>query len=270
VVDMKRVLLVFALLLHINFSISQTDKQLDLFFEINKYQLNKEQSAQLDELIGKKYIVTCIKGYADSTGNISSNMDLSRKRAIAVYSYLKERNSIDFNIEPGYFGEQHVIGKDISYNRRVEVCFKENIPGIDVAEKNEKPKDSAATIIEKYELANIYFIPDKAIVEPASFFAVDDAAKYLKKFPGCHFEIVGHVNNVLLPTEENLKALESVQQLSEERAKTVYHLLVERGIPGQNMTHKGVGNTQMVYQAPKNDEEKRKNMRVEILIACKK
>jgi len=36
------------------------------------------------------------------------------------------------------------------------------------------------------------------------------------------------------------------------------------------MTFKGVGNSQMVFKNPKNDEEKRKNMRVEILIACKK
>ena len=36
------------------------------------------------------------------------------------------------------------------------------------------------------------------------------------------------------------------------------------------MTYKGVGNSQMVYKDPKNDEEKRKNMRVEILIYCVK
>jgi len=36
------------------------------------------------------------------------------------------------------------------------------------------------------------------------------------------------------------------------------------------MTHKGVGNSQIVFKDPKNDQEKRKNMRVEILISCKK
>jgi outer membrane protein OmpA-like peptidoglycan-associated protein len=125
--------------------------------------------------------------------------------------------------------------------------------------------------IEKYEISNIYFVPDKPIVEPASFFAVDDAAKYLKRFPGCKFEIVGHVNYILPPSViNNPKAMEPAQRLSHERAKTIYELLIERGIPSQSMTFKGVGNSQMVFKNPKNDEEKRKNMRVEILISCKK
>ena len=126
-------------------------------------------------------------------------------------------------------------------------------------------------ITEKYELANIYFIPDKAIIDPTSFFAVDDAAKYLKRFPGCRFQIVGHVNYVLPPSVmNNPKALEPAMKLSEERAKAVYELLIDRNIPIQSMTYKGVGNSQMVFKKPKNDEERRKNMRVEILISCKK
>lgn len=64
--------------------------------------------------------------------------------------------------------------------------------------------------------------------------------------------------------------MEPAQRLSEERAKTIYDFLIERGVPFQSMTFKGVGNSQMIFNNPKNDEEKRRNMRVEILISCKK
>ena len=99
--------------------------------------------------------------------------------------------------------------------------------------------------------------------------AVDDVAVALKKYPGCFFEITGHVNYFLPKSLQNKpKLLEPVQKLSEERAKAVYELLVERGIPSQSMKYKGAGNTQMYFKNPKNDEEKRKNMRVEITVFC--
>ena len=246
------------------------NSNLNLFFELNKYDLTNKHLLSIDSaLTNKKVTITCIKGFADSTGANSYNLELSRKRAWTIYKYLKNQHYTDsVNIE--YFGEHHSSGKDISYERRVEICFKESSQ----EEKNNPSENNIAdtlAITEKYELANIYFIPDKAIIDPASFFAVDDAAKYLKRFPGCRFEIVGHVNYVLPPSVmNNPKAAEPAIKLSEERAKAVYDLLAERDIPIESMTHKGVGNSQMVFKNPKNDEEKRKNMRVEILISCKK
>lgn len=174
------------------------------------------------------------------------------------------------SISSGYFGEQNAVGSEMFYDRRVKVCFKQIVPG-ELIDVDEKAKADTLAITERYELTNIYFIPDKAVVDPTSFFTDDDAAKYLKKFPGCKFEIVGHVNYVLpASVMNNPKAVEPVMKLSEERAKTVYDLLAGRNIPIESMTFKGVGNLQMVFKSPRNDEEKRKNMRVEILISCKK
>jgi outer membrane protein OmpA-like peptidoglycan-associated protein len=247
-------------------------QNLNIFFDVNKYELSDEHKAQLNEIISKNVAITCIKGYADSTGTLEFNKNLSRKRAEEVFKYL--RKSTGIKIFPEYLGEQHPAGKELYFDRRVEICFEENklVDSVKPVESNivaDQKKDSIPT--EKYELSNIYFVPDKAIIEPWSFYAVDDAAKYLKRFPNCKFEIIGHVNNVMPPSlANNPKAYEPIQKLSEERAKAVYDLLVERDIPADNLTHKGVGNTQMVFKNPKNDEEKRKNMRVEILIYCNK
>jgi outer membrane protein OmpA-like peptidoglycan-associated protein len=260
-------------------SFSQTDSVLKLFFDVNKYQLRKDHLAQLGELINKGVSITCIKGFADSTGSTKYNKALSQQRAKAVYVYLSNQHFIDSKTEVRSYGEQQAANEDISYNRRVEICYNGHVSREPTTE--EKTNMNRENVIEgekvtdsptrRYELKNIYFVPDKAIIEAWSFNAVDDAAKYLKSFPGCRFEIVGHVNYVLSPAAlSNPKALEPAQKLSADRARTVYDLLIEREIAATNMTYKGVGNSQMVFKDPKNDEEKRKNMRVEILIYCDK
>ena len=267
---MKKILLFGSIFFSVSSFSQEHDLKLELFFDVNRSAVTKRHLMLIDSaLINQNQVVTSIKGFADSTGNGPFNMDLSRKRAWTIYKYLKEKQYADsINIE--YFGEQHAAGKEMFYNRRVEIYFKENIAKEKISMRESNIGDTL-TVTERYELTNIYFIPDKAVVDPVSFFAVDDAAKYLKRFSGCKFEIVGHVNYILPPSVlNNPTALEPAMKLSEERAKTVYDLLAERNIPVESMTFKGVGNSQMVFKDPKNDEEKRKNMRVEILISCKK
>ena len=267
---MKKFLLFGTLFFSISsFSQQNPDLKLELFFDVNRSVLTKLHLLLLDStFVGKNLVITTIKGFADSTGNASYNMDLSQKRAGAVFQYFTSHHLDSISIE--YYGEQNSVGSDMFYNRRVEIWFKQR-EAEKIMEPDEKIQADTLAITEKYEISNIYFLPDKAIVDPTSFYAIDNAAKYLKRFPGCKFEIVGHVNYVTPPSLANdPKALVPLQILSEERAKEIYDQLAERGISVQDMTHKGVGNSQMVFKNPKNDQEKRKNMRVEILISCKK
>lgn len=268
---MKKILLFTTLFFSTSsFSQQSSDLKLDLFFDVNRSALTKHHLMLIDStIINKSLLVTTIKGFADSTGNASYNMDLSKKRALTVFQYFTSHYYSD-SISMEYFGEQIAAGSEISYDRRVEVWFKKK-EAEEVIVADEEVKGDTFAVTEKYEISNIFFVPDKAIVDPASFFAVDDAAKYLKRFPGCKFEIVGHVNYVIPSSlANNPKAVGPAQKLSEERAKEIYDQLVDRGVPAESMTHKGVGNSQMVFKNPKNEEEKRKNMRVEILISCKK
>ena len=180
---MSKRLIPFLLLLSSSYSFSQNvnDSVLNLFFDVNKYQLNKQQLVQLDELVSKNVSFTCIKGFADSTGSIAYNKELSRKRANAVYIYLK-KSLHDSEIKPGHYGEQQATGEDISYNRRVEICYKKEVLQESLLQEKtpieEKPIVNEQKIIDspttKYELSNIYFVPDKAIIEACSFYAVDE------------------------------------------------------------------------------------------------
>src|SRR5215204_1991011 len=84
-----------------SYSQQSTDLKLNLFFDVNKYDLTKEHLMQIDSaIINKKLITTGIRGFADSTGSKSFNRELSRKRAWAVFHYLNsQHDSNSINIE---------------------------------------------------------------------------------------------------------------------------------------------------------------------------
>jgi len=262
---MKRISLCFLSLINIFYTNSQSnnDSVINLYFESNHYDITEEHKSIIESvLLNKRYRITEIKGYADSMASDSYNLALSKKRAYSVYDYLEDRNLIDIAISPKYFGENYSGSEDLNKDRKVEI-------GLKIFSTQLPARPDSTVVTKKFELTTIYFVPDKAIIEPWSMGAVDDVAVALKNYPGCSFEITGHVNYVLPKSlQDNPKVLEPIQKLSEERAKVVYDLLVDRGIPSQSMKYKGAGNSEMYFKNPKNDEEKRKNMRVEITVYC--
>ena len=60
-----------------------------------------------------------------------------------------------------------------------------------------------------------------------------------------------------------------MNELSAARARLIYEILIDKGIPAERMFWKGMGNTEMIFPNAGIEEEKRKNMRVEILILKK-
>lgn len=101
----------------------------------------------------------------------------------------------------------------------------------------------------------IYFETGKAILLPQSFAALDTVVKILQQYPSQHLLIEGHTDNVGND--------ESNQILSENRAKTVYNYLVQKGINAERLSYNGFGATKPV--ADNNIPEGRaRNRRVEL------
>jgi len=71
-------------------SFSQKKDTLNLYFDVNKYDLNVYHRVELNSLLDKYSEVTyiSISGYADTTGSVKYNLELSRKRAVSVKNYL--------------------------------------------------------------------------------------------------------------------------------------------------------------------------------------
>ncbi len=116
--------------------------------------------------------------------------------------------------------------------------------------------------IEKFEvgvpivLEYIFFENGRADLIPSSFPALNKLVELLNENEGQKVEIWGHTDNVGDSTKN--------QQLSEARAKAVYHYLLEKGIDSKLLTFKGFGETKPVASND-SSENRQKNRRVEFV-----
>lgn len=104
----------------------------NLYFDTNKSKIKEHSYPFLDKLaelliVQQDYRVR-IEGHTDSRGSDEFNMDLSRRRAIAVKDYLVGRGVSKKQLETEYYGEREPAASNISentrrLNRRVEMSF---------------------------------------------------------------------------------------------------------------------------------------------------
>jgi outer membrane protein OmpA-like peptidoglycan-associated protein len=253
---MHRFLLLFSFLFFEITGIAQEkDTSVILYYPVNNYTIDSNQKKQLVDFISSGIVIKNITGYADTTGTISYNRMLSEKRAITVALFCGLSKS-QLQKTVSFKGEEHDQNPELYKNRRVEITAT-------VKEKH-FTRPSALSVIESLNIDNIYFLPDQAIIADESLPYVNELAQLLKNnYKTEHFEIIGHVN---YQSNKDSTHLQDLYWLSERRAKAIYLYLIKNGIPAERMTFKGVGNSQPLIKNPINDEEKRKNMRVQVQI----
>jgi len=136
----------------------------------------------------------------------------------------------------------------------------ENKPGLDTGEGDvlsSSPKARGGGDNNTFIINNVQFDADKTSLKTSSFTALNKLAQILRSKPELKFEIGGHTN--ILPPEDYC------QQLSEERAKSVYDYLILMGVPSEQLTFKGYGKSQPI-ESDKDLEKQKVNQRVEIKI----
>lgn len=110
---------------------------------------------------------------------------------------------------------------------------------------------------KKVKLENIFFDFDSYKLQERSFSELNTIYSFLKENPGVEISIEGHTDN------QGTAAYN--KSLSENRAKSVYTYLVEKGIAKERLSYKGYGDTQPV--ATNDTEEGRAlNRRTEVKI----
>src|SRR5438105_275937 len=142
-----------------------------------------------------------------------------------------------------------------------KICFAFLLLFTNASFVNAQSKDSLFTV---YYKTTSYQIDSVQYQNLKSLLYVDELARMLKtNFKMENFEIIGHVN---YQSTKDSSQLQDLYYLSERRAKAIYNLLAEKGISPERMRYKGVGNSQPLFPQPANDEERKKNMRVQIVI----
>jgi len=102
-----------------------------VYFGLGKSVLAKDEQAKLDEAVQKlssmKGYIIEVEGFADRTGNVSYNRDLSRKRADAVVHYLAVEHNIplrsirELGVGSDFPDAVNKTRDDRKANRRVDV-----------------------------------------------------------------------------------------------------------------------------------------------------
>ncbi len=118
-------------------SAQHASKNVNLFFERDKYSLTAKQQILLDsicQIVEKLPITTIvINGNTDSDGSNKYNIRLSQHRADAVKTYLSTKNINKVLLQTDFFGETRPIdenetAKGKQQNRRVEIYFFYSTP----------------------------------------------------------------------------------------------------------------------------------------------
>jgi outer membrane protein OmpA-like peptidoglycan-associated protein len=275
------------------------DTSINVYFKTDSFSLETSQYENLKSFFSAFPQIKQITGYSDSTGDTDYNFSLSKKRAFAVFALLQTyHDSLKEDLVTSRGESSSLPG--LWMNRRVQVTARLN-NNTAVAQSGNNRSDTSASdtsaerrIIKKeddnrtdtaashlssvspklkaddisldtvsnFYLENVYFLPDKPIVTTESFPHIRELATILNNHPEETIEIIGHIN---YQSSFDSTYLRDLFKLSEQRAKTVYDYLAELGVSKARMSYKGVGNSQPAYPMPENDDERRKNMRVQIV-----
>lgn len=269
---------------------------INLYFDINKHTLTNEHIKSLNKLLDRKDAIDIqIYGFADFLGKSEENYILSENRCKTIKNYLIAQgiDSSKIAIWSGkgvYEGSSFEKRKNandpgIKEHRKVEVIYGKFANAIAKKEKTtpqKEPEKTQETTIpiftnftpEEWEvgnnivLENILFYGGTPNFMPSSMEALRHLLNVMKNNPNMIIEIQGHI----CCENKNKDGYDTVYKdynLSTNRARAVYHYLLQNGIDNERMTYTGFGAKNKRFPKEKNEEERSKNRRVEIAIISK-
>lgn len=115
-----------------------------------------------------------------------------------------------------------------------------------------------ATLNKTFVLDNIYYDLDKYNIRPDAADELDKLVTILKDNPTLKIELGSHTD---------ARASDAYnQKLSQNRAKSAVEYIVSKGVETDRLTYKGYGETQLIVQNAKTEEEHQRNRRTEFKI----
>jgi outer membrane protein OmpA-like peptidoglycan-associated protein len=112
---------------------------------------------------------------------------------------------------------------------------------------------------EKAALKNINFYGNSEKYLPVSLPSIMALSKLMNRNKKLSIQLEGHVNGCSVGVKQG-------QQLSEDRAKSIYMYLIRNGVEPSRIKTIGYGCSKMLFKNPKNESENEANRRVEVNI----
>ena len=265
-------------------TMTSAQEKLVVHFDFNKSEINTETKHILDSMITANknlFVITGVEiaAHCDSIGNNQYNDSLSNERAKSVKDYLIQEGVAASAVSKwvGY-GKRAPLNANATeeerfLNRRVEMNIRKEPVQVKKAVPDQRKasdiiKDSATKVGTTIVLKNLNFEGGRHILLERSLPVLDDLLKAMQDNPNLKIEIDGHV----CCTESYLDGRDNdlgTFDLSWQRAKVVYHYLVEHQISPNRMTFRGFGASQKLYPCERDAFEQEENRRVEIKIVSK-
>jgi outer membrane protein OmpA-like peptidoglycan-associated protein len=279
---MKHILCLLLLTLYFPAARAQYFDTVKVYYEIGTAELNPQARATLDSLsenLAHKDIL--IYSYADYLGQERANAQLSDARAFGVRDYLTQKEIRGLKIKQcSGLGQLDLRSsaeeRGNSASRRSEIFIrrdqKATLPTPSIAVKKEKEAPSVATlntvdIGQTLQLRNIEFVGGTPIIMSYSYPAVDELYHALRRFPEVKICLEGHV--CCCDPPDGYQPGTEGWNLSVERAKAIYNILLKNGIEPERLSYKGFGRSQPIVAEEKTESEAQMNRRVEIRVTEK-
>ena len=242
-----------------------------LFFNSNVHTLNSEQKKVLkilsEQSVENNIEILKISAFCDTIGNRTNNDLLAMRRLNSVSNALQFTCS---EVTCFSFGERYDIDSMVNYSledwRRVDIVYTKKQ---EIKATPEAPVAIPYTSI--FDLLNIHslkqgeiepivlkiqFVPGTdQLLNDTSYYELERLFQFMKNNPKAHAFIRGHV------------CCGSEPQLAYSRAYAVYTFLVRRAISQKRIEFKGFDNSMPLVWPEKNDSDRQKNRRVDIIFS---
>ena len=250
-----------ALTLFFCFHGQSQNSKISLFFKVNVNELTPESSALLDSLT-KSGNLSDVKlvGFADLRGDESMNLLLSESRVNAIAHQLNS-NNIEV-MESSFYGENYPINSKNTSNyafwRRVDLIFSRLEPepislnNLDVNLITDGNLDAIPLKLEFYNAS--------ADIMPYSTPELEKLLEFMSQNNSVNAFLRGHVccdGGGIGEFYSNL------------RAEAVYLFLINHGIASERLSFQGFGSTIPLVWPEKNEMDKQRNRRVDVVFSIK-
>lgn len=249
--------LTFLFLCVSTFAQSDSIFQFEVYFDLDQSRLTNAQKIKVDSILQQApvSIISQIKiyGHTDSLAGVEYNRDLSKRRVLSILKYFVGKGLDPLKAKTDFYGEErpkYDNGPDERFkNRRCEVELY--IDATLLPQPEQKLSDLEVKKGDKLRIPNLNFIGNQPIPVFESIPALEDLVLLMQRNPDLIVEIQGHV------------CCANDQELSDERAFTVYQFLLANGIAKDRMRHRGFSNNKPLFKEV-DENSKALNRRVDL------